>query len=87
VLPASLFNLLSSHAGALQRHYAAILLRIYELAEFNRFGLTHEVVIAEIVDYLTGEGAEAMTSPHRRRRTQSDPPSGTSFPARYAPAD
>lgn len=30
----------------------AILLRIYELAEFNRFGLTREVVVAEMVDYL-----------------------------------
>ena len=61
VLPANLFNLLSTQAGGLQRHYTAILLRIYGLAEFNRFGLTREVVVAEIVDYLTGEGADAMT--------------------------
>jgi hypothetical protein len=60
VLPGNLFNLLSSQAGDLQRHYAAILIRIYELAEFNRFGLTREIVIAEIVDYLTGPGAEAL---------------------------
>ena len=53
VLPANLFNVFSTQGqGDLQRHYMAILLRIYELAEFNRFGLTREVVVAEIVDYL-----------------------------------
>jgi hypothetical protein len=57
VLPGNLFNLLSSQAGELQVHYIAILLRVYEMAEFNRFGLTREVVVAEIVDYLTGDGA------------------------------
>jgi hypothetical protein len=57
VLPGNLFNLLSSQAGELQVHYIAILLRIYGMAEFNRFGLTREMVIAEIVDYLTGDGA------------------------------
>ena len=62
VLPANLFNLLGSQAGELQRHYVAILLRIYERAEFNRFGLTREVVVAEIVDYLNGEGADALVS-------------------------
>jgi hypothetical protein len=61
-LPANLFNLLSSQAGELQRHYLAILLRIYGLAEFNRFGLTRTVVVAEIANYLTGEGADALTS-------------------------
>jgi hypothetical protein len=55
VLPASLFNLLSSQAGGLQVHYVAVLLRIYEMAEFNRFGLTRDMVIAEIVDYLTDD--------------------------------
>jgi len=39
----------------------AILLRIYEMAEFNRFGLTREMVLAEIVDYLNGEGAAGVT--------------------------
>jgi len=63
VLPANLFNLLSTQAGGLQRHYTAILLRIYALAEFNRFGLTREVVLAEMADYLTGEGADALTEP------------------------
>jgi hypothetical protein len=60
VLPGNLFNLLSSQAGELQVHYIAILLRIYGMAEFNRFGLTREMVIAEIVDYLTGDGAGGM---------------------------
>jgi hypothetical protein len=40
----------------------AILLRIYGLAEYNRFGLTREVVMAEILDYLTNEGADALIS-------------------------
>ncbi|MFC2037776.1 Wadjet anti-phage system protein JetA family protein [Chloroflexota bacterium] len=53
ILPLNLFNLFSTQGhGNLRRHYMAILLRIYDLAEFNRFGLTREVVIAEIVDYL-----------------------------------
>jgi hypothetical protein len=60
VLPASLFNLLSSQAGELQVHYIAILLRMYEMAEFNRFGLTREMVIAEIVDYLTSDGVAGI---------------------------
>ena len=59
ILPANLFNLFSTQGyGNLSRHYMAILLRIYTLAEFNRFGLTREVVIAEIVDYLAAEGAQ-----------------------------
>jgi hypothetical protein len=59
VLPGSLFNVLSAQSG-LQRHYVAILLRIYEMAEFNRFGLTREMVVAEIADYLAGDGAEGV---------------------------
>jgi hypothetical protein len=55
VLPANLFNVFGTQGG-LQRHYMAILLLIYELAEFNRFGLTRERVVAEIVDYLTRTG-------------------------------
>nr|MBC8508722.1 hypothetical protein [Chloroflexota bacterium] len=59
ILPANLFNIFSTQGYiCLQRHYIAILLRIYALAEFNRFGLTREVVIAEIVDYLKNAGAE-----------------------------
>ncbi|MEW5961701.1 MAG: Wadjet anti-phage system protein JetA family protein, partial [Chloroflexota bacterium] len=61
IFPANLFNVFSTQGqGGLQRHYMALLLRIYELAEFNRFGLTREVVIAEIVDYLNGAGTEAL---------------------------
>ncbi|MCI0539863.1 MAG: DUF5716 family protein [Verrucomicrobiales bacterium] len=60
VLPLNLFNLFSTQGyTSLQRHYMAILLQLYALAEFNRFGLTREIVIAEIVDYLKTTGAEA----------------------------
>lgn len=60
VLPPNLFNLFSTQGYlTLQRHYMAILLRLYTLAEFNRFGLTRESVIAEIVDYLKTAGAAA----------------------------
>ncbi len=60
ILPANLFNLLSAQGrSTLQRHYIAILLRLYALAEFNRFGLTREVAVAEIIDYLKTAGAEA----------------------------
>ena len=59
ILPPNLFNLFSTQGYvSLQRHYIAILLRIYALTEFNRFGLTREVVVAEIVDYLKTAGAE-----------------------------
>ena len=60
ILPPNLFNVFSTQGqGNLQRHYMAILLRIYDLAEFNRFGLTREVVVAEIVDYIkTVDAAE-----------------------------
>lgn len=78
LLPANLFNLLGSQAGELQRHYLAILLRIYELAEFNRFGLTREVVVAEIVDYLDGEGAGAMAeAPPEPPQQEGNRPAGT----------
>jgi hypothetical protein len=60
ILPLNLFNLFSTQGAiSLQRHYMAILLRIYGLAEFNRFGLARDVVVAEIVDYLKGSEAEA----------------------------
>ena len=59
ILPPNLFNLFSTQGHiSLQRHYIAILLRIFTLAEFNQFGLTREVVLAEIVDYLKTAGAE-----------------------------
>jgi hypothetical protein len=79
LLPTNLFNLLSSQAGGLQRHYMAILIRLYGLAEFNRFGLTREVVVAEIVDYLTSEGADALAEPLpdlSDEDSDQDPPSG-----------
>jgi len=59
ILPLNLFNLFSTQGfGSLQRHYMAILLRIYALAEFNRFGLMREVVVDEIVHYLKEANAE-----------------------------
>ena len=60
ILPTTLFNVLGTQGG-LQRHYMAILLLIYELAEFNRFGLTREQVVAEIVDYLSREGDQVLS--------------------------
>jgi len=52
VLPANLFNLFSQLGQTtLQRHYMALLLRLYGQAEYNRYGLARETVIAEIVDY------------------------------------
>lgn len=61
ILPAHLFNVFSAQGqGGLQRHYMAVLLRIYELAEFNRFGLTREVVVADIANYLTGIGLDNL---------------------------
>ena len=60
VLPPNLFNLFSTQGyTTLQRHYMAILLRLYGLAEFNRHGLAREVVIADMIDYLRGASAEA----------------------------
>ena len=61
VLPPTLFNVLGSQGG-LQRHYLALLLRIYGMAEFNRFGLTREMVVAEVVDYLNSDEAEGIES-------------------------
>ena len=59
ILPPNLFNVFTSVGFAsLQRHYMAILIRIYSLAEFNRFGLARETVIAEIVDYIKESDAE-----------------------------
>ena len=59
ILPLNLFNLFSTQGYlSLQRHYMAILLRLYALAEFNRFGLTRDVVVDEIVHYLKESNAE-----------------------------
>jgi hypothetical protein len=63
ILPPNLFNVFSTQGhGGLQRHYMAILLRIYDLAEFNRFGLTREVVVAEVVDYLKAVDPEELAA-------------------------
>jgi hypothetical protein len=58
VLPLNLFNVFSTQGTTLQRHYMALLVRLYGLAEFNRFGLTREIVISDIVDYLRHVEAE-----------------------------
>jgi len=58
VLPSNLFNPFGTQGTTLQRHYMAILVRLYGLAEFNRFGLTREIVISEIVDYLRSVDVE-----------------------------
>lgn len=61
ILPANLFNVFSTQGqGDWQRHFMAILLRIYELAEFNRFGLTREQVVGEIVDYLNQQDLDLI---------------------------
>ena len=74
--PPTLFNVLGTQGG-LQRHYMAILLRIYELAEFNRFGLTRDVVVAEIVDYLTVEGIDALSQAVDEDGAGDPPPGNT----------
>ncbi len=59
ILPPNLFNLFSTHGiASLQRHYMAVLLRLYSRTEFTRFPLDRDVVIAEIADYLKYEHAE-----------------------------
>ena len=41
ILPPNIFDLFTTQGqSTLQRHYIAILLRIYALAEFNRSGIT-----------------------------------------------
>jgi len=73
VLPLNLFNLFSTQGyTTLQRHYMAILLRLYDLAELNRFGLTRELVIAEIVDYLKSEGLEKEVAAEMERQQPAD---------------
>jgi hypothetical protein len=78
ILPANLFNLFATQGYlTLQRHYMALLLRIYALAEFNRFGLAREVVIAEIVDYLKSAGAEAEVAAEMKTLPGAEPESLT----------
>ena len=72
ILPLNLFNLFTTvGCASLQRHYMAILIRIYSLAEFNRFGLARETVIAEIVDYI--KDADAENEIQADMTIQSDP--------------
>jgi hypothetical protein len=74
VLPLNLFNLFITHGDvSLQRHYMAILLRIYELAEFNRFGLARENVVAEIMDYLRGANAETEIKAEMENQAVAEP--------------
>lgn len=74
ILPLNLFNLFSTQGFiTLQHHYMAILLRIYGLAEFNRFGLAREVVIAEIVNYLQSAGAEGEIAADMATQAEEDP--------------
>ncbi len=71
ILPLNIFNLFSTQGfGSLQRHYMAILLRLYALAEFNRFGLTREVVVDEIVHYLKEANAEGEIAAEMLGQTQ-----------------
>jgi hypothetical protein len=73
ILPSTLFNVFSTQTS-LQRHHMAILLRIYELAEFNRFGLTREVVVAEIARYLTSDEAQPLTETELSATAAADDP-------------
>lgn len=61
--------------GSLQRHYMAILLRLYSLAEFNRFGLAREVVVDEIVHYLKESNAEGEIAAEMATQPTGEPDS------------
>ncbi len=79
ILPSRLFNILATQGFAsLQRHYMAILIRIYSLAEFNRFGLARETVIAEIVDYLKESDAESEVEADMANQTDAEGDSASS---------
>lgn len=76
ILPPGLFNVFSSMGnGSLQRHYMAILLRLYALAEFNRFGLAREVVVDEIVHYLKESNAEGEIAAEMATQPTGEPDS------------
>lgn len=76
ILPPNLFNLFSTQGYiTLQQHYMAILLRLYALAEFNRFGLGREVVIAEIVDYLQNADVDREIAAEMQAQLAVDPDS------------
>ncbi|GAB4494718.1 MAG: DUF5716 family protein [Anaerolineales bacterium] len=76
ILPPGLFNVFSSMGNSsLQRHYMAILLRLYALAEFNRFGLAREVVVDEIVHYLKESNAEGEIAAEMATQPTGEPDS------------
>lgn len=78
ILPLGLFNVFSSMGnGSLQRHYMAILLRLYALAEFNRFGLAREVVVDEIVHYLKESNAEGEIAAEMATQPTGEQDSGS----------
>ncbi len=88
VLPPNVFNLFSTQGTTiLRRHYMAILLRLYTLAEFNRYGLTRESVIAEIVDYLKTEDAESAVAAEMAAEAEAEhrPITGQATEHEYAP--
>jgi hypothetical protein len=73
ILPLNIFNLFTTQGCVtLQKHYMAILLRIYNQAEFNRFGLSREVVIAEIVDYLKTSGVDQEVEAEMKNQPGAD---------------
>ena len=55
----------------------AIFMRIYSLAEFNRFGLARETVIAEIVDYIKESDAENEVRADMANQTAPEPDSAS----------
>jgi len=74
ILPSNIFNIFTTQGFAsLQRHYMAILIRIYSLAEFNRFGLARETVIAEIVDYIKESDSESEVKADMANQTAPEP--------------
>lgn len=73
ILPSNLFNIFTTQGFAsLQRHYMATLIRIYNLAEFNRFGLARETVLAEIVDYIKEADAESEVEADMANQTDTE---------------
>lgn len=78
ILPAHFFNIFTTQGFAsLQWHYMAILIRIYNLAEFNRFGLARETVLAEIVDYIKEADAESEVEAEMANQTSPEPDSSS----------
>lgn len=55
----------------------AILIRIYSLAEFNRFGLARETVLAEIVNYIKEADAESEVEADMANQTSPEPDSSS----------